>query len=257
MMLYFVLILCLLNVYFWREQTNIGIFFCRLLLCNGRHLLNSHFAGFSRFLFFCVFGASFFKDMAPWWGKPSSKEVKKKKTNRESIFDMIQRKLKNVSEVKSNYKSGGSRRHRSCSISKKGSRSFGPSTRSSSSSPTVSRCLSFADHHYSRPYPVIGSPLHTVSNANSGIILTSKLERATEDPTSRPSIYFPLPEPGYLTMKIETEPPLTDVEGDLVTASVSCDSSIDSGDSSDSHLVSPLASDCENRNRATINTSKR
>ncbi|KAL5052998.1 hypothetical protein RYX36_033680 [Vicia faba] len=195
--------------------------------------------------------------MAPWWGKSSSKEVKKKKkTNRESIFDMIQRKLKNVSEVKSNYKSGGSRRNRDCSISKKGSRSFGPSTRSSSSSPTVSRCLSFADHHYSRPYSVPGSPIHTVINASSGIILTSKLERATEDPTSRPSIYFPLPEPGYLTMKIETEPPLTDAEGDLVTASVSCDSSIDSGDSSDSHLVSPLASDCENKNRATINTSK-
>ncbi|CAK8579210.1 unnamed protein product [Lathyrus sativus] len=194
--------------------------------------------------------------MAPWWGKPSSKEAKNKKTNRESIFDMIQRKLKNVSEAKSNYKSGGSRGHHNCSISKKGSRSFGPSTRSSSSSPTVSRCLSFADHHYSRPNPVPGSPIHTASNASSGIILTSKLERATEDPSSRPSIYFPLPEPGYLTMKIETEPPLTDVEGDIVTASVSCDSSIDSGDSSDSHLVSPLASDCENRNRATINTSK-
>ncbi|KAI5383657.1 mitogen-activated protein kinase kinase kinase YODA [Lathyrus oleraceus] len=195
--------------------------------------------------------------MAPWWGKPSSKEAKnKKKTNRESIFDMIQRKLKNVSEAKSNYKSGGSRGHRNCSISKKGSRSFGPSTRSSSSSPTVSRCLSFADHHYSRPNPMTGSPIHTVSNASSGIILTSKLERATEDPISRPSIYFPLPEPGYLTMKIETDPPLTDAEGDIVTASVSCDSSIDSGDSSDSHLVSPLASDCENRNRATINISK-
>lgn len=204
-----------------------------------------------------MFGASFSEDMAPWWGKPSSKEVKKKKkekTNRESIFDMIQRKLKNVSEEKSSYKLGGFRKHRSGTISKKGSRSFGPSTRSPSTSPSVSRCLSFADNRYSRPPTVPGSPLPTVSsNANSGIILTSKLERAAGDPTSRPSIYFPLPEPGYLTIRGE----VTDVEGDIVTASVSCDSSIDSGDSSDSHLVSPLASDCENRNKATMNNSFR
>ncbi|PNY08634.1 ATP binding protein [Trifolium pratense] len=189
--------------------------------------------------------------MAPWWGKLSSKEVKEKKTNRENIFDMIQRKFKKASEERSCYKSEGSRKHHSSTISKKGSRSFGPSTKSPSPSPTVSRCLSFADNHYSRPPPVSGSSLPTVSNANSEIISTSKLERAAGDPAPRPSIYFPLPEPGYLTIRGE----VTDVEGDIVTASVSCDSSIDSGDSSDSHPVSPLASDCENRNTATVNNS--
>ncbi|XP_004503703.1 mitogen-activated protein kinase kinase kinase YODA isoform X1 [Cicer arietinum] len=189
----------------------------------------------------------------PWWGKSSSKEVKRK-TNRESIFEIIQRKLKSVSEERSSYKSEGSRKHHSSTISKKGSRSSGPSRRRSPSpSPHVSRCLSFAESHYSQPLPVPGFPLPTVNNVNSGIIVTSKLQRASGDPTSKPSLYFPLPEPGYLTKRGE----VTDVEGDIATASVSCDSSIDSGDSSDSHLVSPLASDCENRNRTTINNSFR
>jgi mitogen-activated protein kinase kinase kinase YODA len=188
-----------------------------------------------------VFGASFSEDMAPWWGKSSSKEVKKnKKTNRESIFDMIQRKLKNVSDEKSSCRLVGFRKHRGGIVSKKGSRS-------------VSRCLSFADNRYCRPLTVPESSFPTVSNADSGITLMSKLERAVGDPTSRPSIYFPLPEPGYITIRGE----FTDVEGDIVTASVSSDSSIDSGDSSDLHLVSPLVSDCENRNKATINNSFR
>lgn len=201
-----------------------------------------------------MFGASFSEDMAPWWGKPSSKEAKKnKKTNRESIFDMIQRKLKNVSDEKSSCRLVGFRKHRSGIVSKKGSRSFGPSTRSRSPSRSVSRCLSFADNRYCRPLTVPETSFPTVSNADSGITLTSKLERAVGDPTSRPSIYFPLPEPGYITIRGE----FTDVEGDIVTASVSSDSSIDSGDSSDSHLVSPLVSDCENRNKATINSSFR
>lgn len=194
---------------------------------------------------------AFLQDMRTWWGKPSSKEAKRK-TNRESIFDTIQRKLKNASEEKHNYKSGGSRKHHHDAISKKGSKSFEPS-RSPSPSTHVSRCLSFAESRHCQPLPLPASRLPTVTDANSGIILTPKPERATEDPTSRPSVYFPLPEPGYVSKRLQ----LADAEGDLATASVFSDSSIDSGDSSDSHLVSPLASDCENGNRATIKSSFR
>ncbi|RDX77284.1 Mitogen-activated protein kinase kinase kinase YODA, partial [Mucuna pruriens] len=185
--------------------------------------------------------------MPLWWRKSSSKEVKRK-VNKESIIDTIQRKLKNASEEKCNNRSRRSRRHRDNAISKKGSRSLAP-TRSPSPSTHVSRCQSFAERPLSQPLPLPGSHIPAAVDANSELILTSKLERAIG---SNPSLYFPLPKPGYVANK---EDP-TDVEGDIATASVSSDSSIDSGNSFDSlHLVSPVASDCENGNRATINSS--
>ncbi|TKY60638.1 Mitogen-activated protein kinase kinase kinase YODA [Spatholobus suberectus] len=188
--------------------------------------------------------------MPPWWGKSSSKDKEvKRKANRESIIDTIQRKLKNASEEKCNNKSGRSRRHHDESISKKGSRSLAPS-RSPSPSILVSRCQSFAERPRSQPLPLPGSHLPAAFDANSGLILSSKLERAIG---SKPSLYFPLPKPGYVLSNKEDP---TDAEGNIATASVSSDSSIDSGNSFDSpHLVSPLAPDCENGNRATINSS--
>ncbi|KAL9329943.1 hypothetical protein ACSQ67_004946 [Phaseolus vulgaris] len=152
--------------------------------------------------------------MWSWWGKSSSKEVKKKE-NRESIIQTIQRKLKNASEEKSNNKSERSRRHRDDAISKKGSRSLAPS-RSPSPSTHVSRCQSFAERPLSQPLPLPGSHLSDAIGKEDA----------------------------------------TDMEGEIATASVSSESSIDSGNSFDSpHFVSPLASDCENGNRATINSS--
>lgn len=38
----FVSLLCLLYVYFWREQTDSGTFYCRLFLCNGRLIYDLH-----------------------------------------------------------------------------------------------------------------------------------------------------------------------------------------------------------------------
>ncbi|CAJ1937410.1 unnamed protein product [Sphenostylis stenocarpa] len=178
----------------------------------------------------------------------SSKEVKGK-TNKESIIHTIQRKLKNASEEKCNNKSGRSRKHRDDAISKKGSRSLAPS-RSPSPSTHVSRCQSFAERPLSQPLPLPGSRHSSAIDANSGVILTSKLERAIN--STKPSLYLPLPIPGFVSNKEDA----TDMEGDIATASVSSDSSIDSGNSFDSpHLASPLASDCENGNRATINSS--
>lgn len=187
--------------------------------------------------------------MPLWWGKSSSKEVKKK-ANRESIIDTIQRKLKNASEEKHNNKSGRSRRHRDDAISKKGSTSLGPS-RSSSPSTHVSRCQSFAEMPHSQPLPLPEPHLTAAIGANSGLTLSSKVERAIG---SKPSGYFPLPKPGFVSNKED----LTDAEVDIATASVSSDSSLDSDNSFDSpHLVSPLASDCENGNTATIDSSFR
>ncbi|WVZ26363.1 hypothetical protein V8G54_004907 [Vigna mungo] len=185
--------------------------------------------------------------MRSWWGKSSSKEVKRKE-NKESIIQSIQRKLKNASEEKCNNKSERSRRYRDDAISKKGSRSLAPS-RSPSPSTHVSRCQSFAERPLSQPLPLPGSHLSDAIGANSGVILTSKLDRTIN---SKPSLYFPLPIPGFVSNKEDA----TDMEREIATASVSSESSIDSGNSFDSpHFVSPLASDCENRNRATTNSS--
>uniref|UniRef100_A0A0R0IF89 mitogen-activated protein kinase kinase kinase n=1 Tax=Glycine max TaxID=3847 RepID=A0A0R0IF89_SOYBN len=185
--------------------------------------------------------------MRLWWGKSSSKESKRK-ANKETIIDTIQRKLKNTSEEKCNNKSGRSRRHHDDAISKKGSRSLTPST-SASPSTHVSRVPSFTERPLSQPLPLPGSHLPAAIDVSSGVILTSKLERAIG---SKLSLNFPLQKPGYVSNK---EDP-TDAAGDIASASVSSDSSIDSGNSFDSpHLVSPLASDCENGNPATINSS--
>ena len=184
--------------------------------------------------------------MPSWWGKSSSKEGKKTKVTRESIIDAIQQKFKNASEKKCNDKSGGSRRHRVDIVSEKESRPVIPS-RSPSPSTHASCCQSFAERPLSQPLPLPGSHLPTVSDANSGVNLTSKLERARG---SKPSLYFPLPKPGDVSNRGYP----TYAEGDIATASVSSDSSIDSGGSSDSHLISPVATDCENGNRGTINS---
>ncbi|KAK7399199.1 hypothetical protein VNO78_10377 [Psophocarpus tetragonolobus] len=185
--------------------------------------------------------------MRLWWGKSSSKEAKRK-ANRERFIDTIQRKLKNTPDEKCNNKSGRSRRHCDDAVSNNKCRSLAPS-RSPSPVTHVSRCRSFEERPLSQPLPLPGSHLPATIGANSGVILTSKLERAIG---SNQSVYFPLPKPDYVSNK---EDP-TEAERDITTASVSSDRSIDSGNSFGSpHLVSPLASDCENGNQANINSS--
>ncbi|XP_061337299.1 LOW QUALITY PROTEIN: mitogen-activated protein kinase kinase kinase YODA-like [Gastrolobium bilobum] len=181
--------------------------------------------------------------MPSWWGKSSSKKGNRKE-NRESIIETIQRKLKSTSGEKRNDKSRGSRRHHNEIISEKGSRSLEPS-RSSSPSTHVSRCQSFAQRPRAQPLPLPGLHLPSTNHANSGISVTSKLE---SNGGSKPSLYFPLPKPGYVSNREEP----ADAEGDIATASVSSGSSTDSDDQSDSHFLSPVASDCENGNRTTI-----
>ncbi|RDX95772.1 Mitogen-activated protein kinase kinase kinase YODA, partial [Mucuna pruriens] len=177
------------------------------------------------------------KDMPSWWGKSSSKEVNRKE-NRENLIDTIQRKLN---------KSRGSRRHRKDTISEKGSISLLPS-RSPSPSTHVSRCQSFAERPLAQPLPLPGMHLPAANHANSGTSVASKLESTRG---SKSSLYFPLPKLGCLSNRGEP----TDAEEDTATASVSSGSSIDSDDLCDSHFLSPLASDCENGNRATVHSN--
>ncbi|KAF7828263.1 Mitogen-activated protein kinase kinase kinase YODA [Senna tora] len=181
--------------------------------------------------------------MPSWWGKSSSKEIKRKE-NRGSIIGTIQRKIKSASEDKSNDKSRGSRRHHS--VLNKGSRSL--MLESPSPSTNVSRCQSFAERPHAQPLPLPGLQFSTISRTNSAISVASKLENARG---SKPSLYFPLPRPGCASNLGEP----TDAERDIATASVSSVSSTDSDEPSDSSHLNPLASDCENVNMATHNSS--
>ncbi|XP_059640260.1 mitogen-activated protein kinase kinase kinase YODA [Cornus florida] len=183
--------------------------------------------------------------MPSWWGKSSSKEVKKK-ANKESFFDTIHRKLKIASEERCNSKSGGSRRCFADTVSEKGSQSRAGS-RSPSPSTQVARCQSFAERSLAQPLPLPGVPLSALGRTDSGISASTKPEF---DRSSRPLPFLPLPRPG----NVPNRPNPTDVEGDLATASVSSDSSTDSDDPSESRLLSPLASDYENGNRTAMNS---
>ncbi|MED6191452.1 hypothetical protein PIB30_000552 [Stylosanthes scabra] len=186
--------------------------------------------------------------MPLWWGR--SKEGKKRKSKRERIIEAIQQKFKSASEKMRNGISEESRRHCIGNKSEKRSQSAVPSRSSSPSSKYVFRCRSFSETPLSKRLPLPGSHLPTVSGANSEICLPSIMERANG---SKRSPHFRLPTHGDVSNRGYP----TDADGYIDTASVSSDSSGFSGDSSDSHLISPLATDCEIGNTTTINRSFR
>lgn len=187
-------------------------------------------------------------NMPSWWGKSSSKDVKKKE-NKESLIDTLNRKFRTAPEEKSNNRSGASRRHSADTISEKGSRSRAQS-RSPSPSTKVSRCQSFAESPHAQPLPLPGSHLTSVVRTDSGIN-ASKKPGLVEG--SKTQMGLPLPRPGYVANRLDP----VDAEGELGTASVFSDSSIDSEDPPDSRLLSPQASDYENANRTTLNSPSR
>ncbi|XWS38345.1 hypothetical protein CRYUN_Cryun19dG0123400 [Craigia yunnanensis] len=178
--------------------------------------------------------------MPTWWGKSSSKEDKRK-ASKESFINAISRKLKITSDEKSTSISGGSRRRQCDTVSERGSLSRVPS-RSLSPSKQVSHCQSFAERPHAQPLPL---PLPGVYHA--GVALTnSRINASTRpgfDRGSRPSLFLPLPKPGQVSNKLDP----IDAEGDVATASISSD------DPSDSRLLSPLTSDCENGQRTAAN----
>ncbi|XP_077241933.1 mitogen-activated protein kinase kinase kinase YODA-like [Tasmannia lanceolata] len=174
--------------------------------------------------------------MPSWWGKSSSKEVKKK-TSKENFIDTLHRKFKTPSEEKGNIKPGAPRRRTSDIASEKGSRSRAES-RSPSPSTQVSRCQSFAERPHAQPLPLPGLHPSTIGRTASGVTIS----RLASEKCGKPSMLLPLPKPD----RILNRPDATDIDGDLATASVSSVSSIDSEDPVDSRLLSPQGNEYEN-----------
>ncbi|KAF5743520.1 hypothetical protein HS088_TW08G00104 [Tripterygium wilfordii] len=178
--------------------------------------------------------------MPPWWGKSSSREVKKK-GSKEGFIDTLHRKFRIPSECKLNNISGGFRRRCSDIVSEKGSQSRAES-RSSSPSKKVSRCQSFAERTHAQPLPLPSLHPASVGRTNSGIDISTT---PRSEKGSKSSLFLPLPKPAC----IRNRPNATDLDGVLVTASISSECSIDSDDPADSNLRSPQAADYENGNR--------
>ncbi|GAB4858282.1 hypothetical protein Ancab_009755 [Ancistrocladus abbreviatus] len=177
--------------------------------------------------------------MPTWWGRSSSKEPKKK-TSKESFLDALQRKFKSPADEKFNNSSGGSRRRCSDTISERGSPSRAES-RSPSPTTHVARCQSFSErpHAHAQPLPLPGLHPANVGRTESGI---SESTKPRAEKSSKSSLFPALRRPAC----IRSRPDPTELDGDLITASVSGESSIDSEDLNDSRMRSPLASDCDN-----------
>ncbi|KAL5173692.1 Mitogen-activated protein kinase kinase kinase YODA [Glycine soja] len=176
--------------------------------------------------------------MPSWWGKSSST---KKKANKESFIDAFHRKFKIPSEGKPSGRSGGSRRHCDDSISEKGAQSP-PESRSPSPS-KVGRCQSFVERPHAQPLPLPGLHPSNISRADSEISIPSSRRRHGKG--SKSSLFLPLPKPACMRGRLNP----AELDGDLVTASVSSESSADSDEPVDSHNRSPLATDCETGTR--------
>ncbi|XWS61192.1 hypothetical protein CRYUN_Cryun07bG0104700 [Craigia yunnanensis] len=181
--------------------------------------------------------------MPLWWGKPSSKEVKKK-TSKESFIDTLHRKFKIPSDGKPNSRSGVSRRRCIDPISEKGSQSRAES-RSPSPSKQVSRCQSERPHAQPLPLPDLHPAI--VGRTDSGIGISTK---ARPEKGSKSSLFLPLPRPGYIYHR----PNPNDLDGDCVTGSVSGESSAESDDPTDSYHRSPQATDYDNGTRTAANS---
>lgn len=172
--------------------------------------------------------------MPSWWGKSSSKETKKK-GNKESFIDTLQRKFKIPSDGKVSSKSAGPRRNCNDTISEKGAQS--PVESRSPSPSKVARCQSFAERPHAQPLPLPGQHPSSIRRTDSEISISSKsrVEKGSK------SSSFLLPRPACIRSRLNT----ADLDGDTITASVSSVSSADSDEPADSCYRSPLATDSE------------
>lgn len=186
------------------------------------------------------------RNMPSWWGKSSSKEAKKK-AGKESFIDSLHRKFKFSSESRVNGRSGGSQRNCNDTLSEKGSP---VESRSPSPSKNVSRCQSFAERTNAQPLPLPGlHPAH-VARTDSGISISKK---PRSEKGSKPLVFLPLPRPGCIGSRSNP----TDLDGDMITASVSSESSVDSDDPADSCHRSPQAIDYDNGTRTAAGSPSR
>uniref|UniRef100_A0A1D1XXW5 mitogen-activated protein kinase kinase kinase n=1 Tax=Anthurium amnicola TaxID=1678845 RepID=A0A1D1XXW5_9ARAE len=176
--------------------------------------------------------------MPSWWGKPSSRDVKKK-TSKENLIDTIHRFISPTVQ-KGNTRLGGSRRCCNDTLSGKGSRSTAVS-RSPSPSTHVSRCQSFADRPVAQPLPLPETRASDIVCKPPAVRVSSPILQKR----GKPPLHLPLPTPDYITSR----PDVIDIDGDLATPSVSSNCSIESDDPADSRLHSPVGADFENGSR--------
>lgn len=174
------------------------------------------------------------------WGKSSSRDVKKK-TMKENLIDALHRFI-SPAEQKGSSKSKKIQRRSSDITSEKGFRSRAES-RSTSPSSQVSRCQSFAGRPNAQPLPL--PDIHTGITRTPSEVCISKpiLEKR-----GKPPLRLPLPRPHHIPKGLDA----ADLDGELATASVSSNCSIDSDDRGDSQLQSPVGNDLENSNKAVI-----
>ncbi|KAH9677715.1 protein kinase domain-containing protein [Citrus sinensis] len=180
--------------------------------------------------------------MRSWWGKSSSK----KKASKDGIICTIHQKIKITCEGKASSKSGGSRRPCNDTVSELGSQSRAES-RSTSPSKQVGRSQSFVERSNAQPLPLPGLRSAAVSRTASEISISTKpkLEKG-----SKSSLFLPLPRPACIRSRANP----ADLDGDLITASISSESSIDSDDQADSRHRSPLANDYDNGTRTAASS---
>ncbi|KAJ6415172.1 hypothetical protein OIU84_004043 [Salix udensis] len=98
-----------------------------------------------------------------------------------------------------------------------------------------------------QPLPLPGVPQTKIGRSDSGIGASVK---PGLNGGGKQLHLLPLPRPGHVLNRLDQ----ADTVGDIATASVSSDSSIDSDDLSDSRVPSPLTSDYENGNRTAVNS---
>ncbi|CAD5175832.1 unnamed protein product [Musa acuminata subsp. malaccensis] len=178
--------------------------------------------------------------MPTMWGKSSSKDAKKK-TVKENFIDTLHRFISST-EQKGSSKSRRIQRRSSDITTEKGYTSRAES-RSTSPSKHVSRCQSFAGRPNAQPLPLPEMPSCITRTPSEVSISKPILEKR-----GKPQLHLPLPKPH----RIMKGPDAANLDGDLATASVSSNCSIDSDDPGDSQLHSPVGNDFENNNRTVI-----
>ena len=180
--------------------------------------------------------------MPSWWGKSSSKDVKKK-SSKDNLIDTLHQ-FTNPTERKGNVRSGGSQRHGGDAASVKGSLSQAES-QSMSSTTRVSCCQNFADRPHAHPLPLprVHSSMTCRHPGHGG-------SKPILEKRGKAQLFLPLPTPNHVPVRLDT----ADIYGDLATASVSSNCSIDSDDS---QLHSPVGNDFETGSRRIIRDPSR
>ncbi|OEL13278.1 Mitogen-activated protein kinase kinase kinase YODA [Dichanthelium oligosanthes] len=172
--------------------------------------------------------------MPPWWGKSSSKDVKK--TTKENLIDTFHR-LISPNEQKGNTKSKRNCRRGNNTAVEKVCKSTTVS-RPTSPSKEVSRCQSFSvDRPHAQPLPIPGGCPRAACTVSDVIESKPILEKR-----GKPPLFLPLPKPDLLHKR----PGNSEVASEIVVASVSSNCSADSEDHADSQLQSPVGNDIEN-----------